>query len=278
MSREQQLFAGALMLVALATVVEVTAASRAVLLVAPAEYFGTTYVAPPAERSAYVFFVGEPFTLRVQVVNRGSSEITLRAKAPSADTTLSANSASPGIQLVVRPETFLTRDTGVVNEVAWIPEFRLQPGEGLMWLADVTAAVPGEHLLDFNVQLVDGDDLPISPQANRLAFEIRATSADTVVERNWREASRAFVRGDNENANRLLDSVLRNNPQSHAAYVLRGQIAQRTGARAQAVEAYSQALVLLESGADTQYFRWANARLLSGKIADLQNAVGRLRQ
>jgi len=38
--------------------------STAVLLVNAGEYFGTTYTAPPAERSTYMFLVGEPVKVR----------------------------------------------------------------------------------------------------------------------------------------------------------------------------------------------------------------------
>jgi len=247
----------------------------AVLLVNAGEYFGTTYAPPPTERSHYMFLVGEPIRVRIEIGNPGESSVVLVNTGRRPRDAFSA--VSTGSVEVRLDDRATLRRVGVPNEqVQWGPRFQLDSGESLAVEGVIGELAPGEYVVNFETTVTDEKGGSILPQASRFQFEVRSgEGADA--ERATRQAARAFVRGDDVTAEQWVLALLKANPQSYVAHSLRGQIAARAGDRAAALRHYEQALRILEADGDQQFLRVNQASVVGNVRADFRRKVRELR-
>lgn len=247
---------------------QVPAYSEAVRLVHPAEYFGTTYTAPP-DHSAYLFFTGEPLRVELEIVNRGSRTIELTSPAAAAHRFRVTNGQAA--QFVVEKEV-IKKGVGGLTRVETQPAVSLAPGESLEFFSRHVgpALAPGEYLVEWETGITETSGVKIAPESPRLQFEVRESSGETAAEEVRRYAIRAFAAGEDTLANQWATRLLQLNPQSHAAHVLRGELSLKAGDKAAAAACFDTALRILESHADQDYNRWTPAALRRDTIDGLK--------
>jgi hypothetical protein len=247
---------------------QVPAYSEAVLLVHPAEYFGTMYTAPP-DHAAYLFFTGEPLRVELEIVNRGSHVIELAGPAAAAHRFRVSNGQAS--QFVVENE-IIKKGLGAPTRVETQSAVSLAPGESLALFSKHVgpALAPGEYLVEWETSITETSGLRIAPQASRLQFEVRESSGETAAEEVRRYAIRAFEAGQDALADQWVTRLLRLNPQSHAAHVLRAELRLRAGDNAAAAASFDTALKILESHADQQFERWAPPTLTRDTLDGLK--------
>jgi hypothetical protein len=251
---------------------QAAAYSDAVLLLHPQEYSGTVYTAPP-EHAPYLFFTGEPFRVELEIVNRGSRVIELAGPAGAAHRFRVTNGQAA--QFVVEDEA-IKNGPGAPTHVERQSTVSLAPGESLALFSRHVgpALAPGEYLAEWETGITETSGLRIAPQASRLQFEVRESSGDTAAEEVRRYAIRAFAARQDALAEQWVTRLLRLNPQSHAAYALRGELRLRAGDNAAAAAAFDTALKILESHADQQFDRWAPPTLTRDTLDGLRARLG----
>lgn len=251
---------------------QVSNRSTAVLLVNAGEYFGTTYTAPPAVRSSYVFLVGESITVRVEIANSGDNAIALLTKAQRPTEAISVQSTA-SLDVRIRDRVVLEHVGSADEVIEWAGRFDVGPGESLRFDVDLLGQVaPGEYVVDFATTVTDGEGRPVLPQASRFEFEVRKSDGADA-ELATRDAARAFLSGDDVTAEQRIGSLLRANPQSYAAHSLRGLMADRAGDRPGALRHYQQALRVLETRADEQFLQWNNATVVTQALEGMKRTV-----
>ena len=237
--------------------------SAALLLINASEYFGVTYAALPAPNATYVYFLpGEAVKVRVDIANPGTEavQLVLPGSGPQAAFALRSTGT---IGMRTNDTVVLRRTVGRPERWTWQPRLDLGPREVLQIDLELVGQLPpGEYVVDFDTKIADNAGRAVTPQSNRFQFEVRAPSG-AESEIAWRNASRAFMRGDDQLAEQWIQALFRVNSESYAAHALRGQIADRAGDYRTALRHYREALLKLEAGSDTQYNRRHDSRALS---------------
>jgi hypothetical protein len=247
--------------------------SSVVLLVHPSEYFSTTYAAPPADHSDYVFFTSELLRVEIDIVNRGSQVVELKSPATAVADNFLVTRGQPTEFMV--ENAVVKKGLGFVVPVESVSAIQLAPRESLVFFAQQVGPGlgPGEYVVEWETPITEASGLRIAPQASRLQFEVRASSSETAAEEALRNAGRAFVAGQDALADQWVAQLLRVNPQSHAAYASRGELRLRAGDTRRAAESFDTALKILESQTDLQYNRWAHDRFTREKIEGLKRRL-----
>lgn len=90
------------------------------------------------------------------------------------------------------------------------------------------------------------------PYSDRIQFEVRLASPDTLLEQVRRGALRATLNGEYERAGSLIELMLKMHPRSYGAYLLRGGLTQFMKNPTLARASFQQALQILQADADEQ--------------------------
>ena len=245
-----------------------TARSPLVFRVLSNEYFGEVYTEKPPPMIGFVFFEGEPVKLRVVI------------SSPESDEDLLVNSMDP---LELFP-FIATRDRSEVpvqltfTGLRWYdgheqwspaeaqPRMPLRVGEKLEWQAEVSDRLrPGLYQLRFSVRADDGSHRPLAAHISDLDFEVRRRSPETRAELARRTAARLVGGGtpdDLIDAEAAVDELLRHNPGSVAALMIRADIARARGQREATRKHYQEAARRLENGEDLMLRKFNKPREL----------------
>ncbi len=233
------------------------------------ESYGTTYTPPPAEGAYFVFFQGEPITVRLDILNEGSKKAmvvanelrpeeafrmtVLKAPTPEVKGRLGIE-VSPSVKLIL-PKTAISAE--------WSERIELPPRSRLYFEARVTseqeALPPGIYHLKFRCRLKSASGKEIPAHSEIFQFEIRAVETfEDRLEVLRRQAARLSTRGEYEEAEKKLDELLLLYPNSSHSYIEKGNMAMVQGKKDEAAKAYQRALDLLQSRMDTIYLSYAH--------------------
>jgi hypothetical protein len=137
--------------------------STVVLLVKAADYVGETYTAPPAHTSSYLFFVGEPVRVRVEIGNPGDDALTVLTPGNRPRDAFSVQSTAP-IDVRMSDRVVVQHvGVGASQVLDWGPRFDIPPHQSLQIDVDLLGTLaPGEYVVDFETTVTDGDRRPIS--------------------------------------------------------------------------------------------------------------------
>src|SRR5437868_5343290 len=200
-----------------------------VLLVQPEHHYGTTYAAPPSEENSFVFFVGEPIYLQMNVANWGNGPHELTPSAAPGESVfrvrISRDRAPSSVRLVMAPDVH--RIEKELEMLVSTSPVHLPPGAWLRWRAsiqDTGQLRPGAYTVDVTTTLADEQGNSVRPHAARLAFELRP-SASAPEEVALRAAWRYFREKQYDAARSAVATLLSLNSNSHAANVVLGDIA-----------------------------------------------------
>jgi hypothetical protein len=235
------------------------------MFVRTVDYYGHDYTAPPGPKSTYVYFPGEPIKIEIALTNnRGDAPVRLIANPNVASNFAVKPEHGTPFNLALSSDIIFKTAFGN-SPFDWKPEMMLSPGESLIIPAEVAErdSMPtGEHAIVVSTTIKDSNGSGILPHASRLQIEVRSLSNDDAPELARRAAMRAMhnvvrnsVGRDFTEAERRIDDLLKVHPQSYAAYVMRGEIAQLRGNAGQARAAYQQAINLLQTRADQRVQR-----------------------
>lgn len=247
-----------------------------VLLVNVEHYSGVTYAAHPLPNSTYVFYPDEPIELRIVVANRGSDPIRLSTTAATVAENFSARRLDGGpITLAFEPEVRVRRVGEPARIIAWGPDVHLESREAVVFRASVAgpALPPGEYAIEITSVMREGDGRTLAPQASRIYFELRGSSAETQIEEIARRAARAIFIQDYDTAEVHIAALTKLHPQGFAAHAFRGRIQEARGNKQAAVAAYTQALRVLETDTDQLYNRTSTPELRRQRAQEFRTLV-----
>ena len=249
-----------------------------VMLVNIAEYFGDDYIDRSAPGADYVYFVGEPIRLDVQVLNVDGAEHTVVSQSPTAPSALSARATTNGqptnVGVTISSELERHEDAFQIP-VDW-GSIRLNPRASLHWKAELARDLPpGVYMVDFALDLSDENARPPSPHGPRFRFEVREPSADSAAEVIKRRAVRALAEEHYDVAEAEAASLLRLHPNSFMAYSLLGRVAETQGRQSAAVAAFQRAIAIVKAGTD-QLYRWSNPWQKNEVIDSLESDLARV--
>jgi hypothetical protein len=227
--------------------------------VGPDEYFGETYTDPPEGNSSYVFFEGEPLTVRITIANEKSADLSLAQADNNNYFTFELWPAGTKQPLDLTC-TIKGRDINVPRVRSLLDEpLRLEPSQSLHWVCPVDARIaPGSYRLRVFTTLTDIDNQPIVFRVDSLDFDLRARSTANRAEVTRREALRLLT-GDRQRLSLLEASVQRLlsvHPTSHEAHLIRGHAARLAGDDKGAKVAFGVALDILERDQDQLLLRF----------------------
>jgi hypothetical protein len=249
-----------------------------VLLVNVAEYFGNTYVDERAEGLHYIFFVGEPIRLDIQVLNADEQEHTVVSTSSTARGAFSVTAVRDEqpttVGLAVNPNVQRHEDEFRIP-IEW-GTTRLNPRAAVHWQAELASTLPpGSYTVDLATDALDEKARPVAPHASRVRFEVREGSPDAMPEIIRRQAVRAYVAGMFDVAEREATALLRLHPNSLEAYIVLGRVAEAQGRAPAARAALQRALELTTSGDDTLHRNMSLSRI--GDLREhLQSELARL--
>jgi hypothetical protein len=268
--------------IVLATSIVISAVppSPLVLLVRPAQYFSTTYTAPPVQNCDYIFFRGEPITITVDVANWDRDVATAVPVTPGGTRanfsfSLRRDGVLQTTSAILDTNAVKTTRDGLQLPIDMSEPLELRYHETLTALAHVPAenVSPGIYSLDVRTNIVDGSGLPVRRQASHFLFEIRDETPDAALEITTRRALRAFVADDFREADANVARLVAMNPTSFMAFLIRGDIAHAQGRPAEALNMYRRAEAILQAGSDERYRRWASRLMEDHDLAAVQAKI-----
>jgi hypothetical protein len=224
--------------------------------VGTAEYFGETYVERPSPRASWVFFRGEPLTLRLSIGST-NGEDELRIPSPQASDFISVTATRDGtpvdLQLTFSDVNWIGLDERA-HALASPERIRLNPGEQLQWTARLTSALsPGLYRLHFDIRANDELSRPVAPIVTNFAFDLKPSTPAYRPEILLPAAARhAFSQDSSELAlaEAAVTELLRIHPTSVLAFLIRERIARARGLRDQARVETRKALDLINADQD----------------------------
>jgi hypothetical protein len=245
------------------------------------EYVGVVYAARPAGDVPFMFYAGDRIKLKADFVNAGPRAQTVRWDGRSGKQLFSAEVTRDGAPVAIRVEfnrAVYVSDAGDDKPVALGSSLTLAADEKVSFDGQVNTggAEPGVYMIELTTDATDGDGRPIAPQSTRLQFELRAATGGERSERTRRKAFEALSDGNLADADRLSSQMLAGNPDSYAAYVVRGQIAEARGRTADALASYRRALDILENSRDREYPAPTGSLGRDEQIAGLRNLIREL--
>ncbi len=242
------------------------------------EYFGTMYARPPIEEVPFMFYVVEPIRFKVEFVNSGAFPETLLVRERSGfqlfETTVTKDGAPASVRVRLNP-VLEYEDASRKTSITLGQRLTLQPAGKLTVHGDVESipAEPGVYAIEVSTDLTDASGREILPQSTRFDFELRVPTADDSAELTRRSALVAMSAGRMDDAERLGASLLALNPNSSAAFTLRGQIAQAQGRRADALAMYRRSLQILEGNSDRLYLLHVGSLEREDQLNGLRAAI-----
>ena len=133
---------------------------------------------------------------------------------------------------------------------------------------------PGRYRIEVLPHLTDEAGRQIRPQGSIIDFEVRNPStpqdaAEVVLRKGWR----AFLAGRYDDADEVANDLLRMNPRSYAAFVLKGQIASARQKPEEKLQMYRAALALAAGNLDPWCTRCAGDLSIPSVVESLQCLV-----
>jgi hypothetical protein len=245
--KTKRLAASALLVALVTGEVSTAQSGRAVIVVRPAGYPGNDYTARPADETDWVFFVGEPIDLVVEIQNRGDGTETLRSDAGAlAGLRWSAQRENETVTVAVGSTKVIRRSATGVDELRGTEggEIVLQSRDTLemsVQVSGTSAMAPGRYALTAIPDLTDTKGEPPAPQAQTFRFELRAQSRADELEILRRTAGGYFREARYDELRVTAERMLNLEPSSVHAYRLLGEAAMRSGNRAGAIAALETA-------------------------------------
>jgi hypothetical protein len=206
-------------------------------------------------------FEGEPLDLVVEVLNPSDEPHTLVTSGiePARDVKVNVlkDGMPRGLAVTLSPRVQQT-GFGANVPALWSREISVLPRRTFELAGALNEPLsPGIYDLQIETTLKDETNHPLAPLNSRMILEVRALNSDTQTEVQRRRAVVAYLRGDLAEAERQVAELQRRSPNNFSAYSLRGAIATARGRRAEAQAAYDRALAILQTGADSEFRRWA---------------------
>jgi hypothetical protein len=244
--------------------------SAGALDVRAADGGSVTYVPPSS--TGRVFFVADAIRIEIVIVNSGGVPLVLRTGGGTLTGAFTPTWLGGGRAPIELDSQVRVRRVGGTEIVAW-SDLTLAPQESVSITGSLPNAptTPGVYAVDFDSSVTDASGLKLRPQGARFAFEVRAAdSLEANVEQHVRNASRAILARDYQQAEQQLAELSRLHSRSYVAAMLHARIAEARRDSAQARVFYQQALTLLETNSDDLYARVG--ALATPSIADrIQN-------
>jgi tetratricopeptide (TPR) repeat protein len=224
------------------------------LLYRPVDYVAPIY---SSQRDApYLFFSGEPVHFEVFIFNGGNAVSELVTKQRSVQDSfefavrLDDKSVHP--KLIVEPDVYVEQ-IGPRLPISWTPRLAISPKQKVVfhWRMAQTDATEGRYRIEVLLQMTDEAGRQVKPQGSIIDFEIRRSStpqdaAEVILRKGWR----AFLASQYDDAEEVANDLLRMNPRSYAAFVLKGQVASARQKPAEKLEMYRAALAIAASNLD----------------------------
>lgn len=243
-------------------------------------YAGPIYSQPVAAGSDYLFFEGEPISLKVSLANWSARVLTLRtegvALAGAVNVQLikvgSGETISQRAQLRLSPELSISGESAG-STAGWGVNVVLQPRWYVSVVADLETPAPlpaGGYRLKMIAAGVGCE-----PQcavtmggSGEFRFEVRAVRGLTEqLDRLIKRAYRSLGRGEYVDVDDHLGQALKLYPAASAAYQVLGRKALEMGRLGEAADAFERGATLLERGEDALRPP-ASARLALGSMRD----------
>ena len=245
-----------------------------------AEYYGTVYVPPPSGGADHVLLRGQALAVRLRIANQGENqEVRLRPSqsSPFQVHVARMGSGEPLVQGVVAQPAMIS---GAGRQGPSALPATLKQGESLQWEAsvpDFQQLPAGHYRLKAEAQ-VEGS-VGGSPEVNNdhLVIELRDVAGPAErVELLRITATRAVRNGDFAQADAAARQLLAAYPQSAFGYLLIGEAAVARKDVDSARTAFTRALDLLRSRADTLFAAVATAHQMSETIGAIDTRVAAL--
>jgi hypothetical protein len=253
------------------------------MVLRPAISLLPVYDAMPSRGADYVLYEGEPLSLTVELFNTTETPQTLMTGGVEPGQDLRVRVIRDGqaedIQATFLPEVHQTGPRVDLPSL-WPTRISVLPHRTFEINATLDRQVPaGLYEFQLETTLKDEGGRAVRPQGGTLRIEVRELSPDNEIEVQLRRGEFAFMRGDYAEAERQIARLQARWPNSFGIYALRGNIAMSQGRPADATALYDRALQILQSGADVEFAKKADAvryqRMLRGISGSRAKAAGR---
>jgi hypothetical protein len=278
MHDSRRLWVVAVALLSVATVSGSAAVYRPLMLShRPVGVITPTYAA--RGETPYLFFSGEPVHFEILIFNGGSAASELVSKQQSVQNSFEfavwLDNTSVHPQMILGPDVY-TEQIGPRRPVSWMPRLAVSPQQTVVfqWRMTPSDAMPGRYRIEVLPQMTDEVGRQIMPQGSIINFEVRKPSTpQDAAEVVLRQGYRAFLAGEYNDAEKVANDLLRMNPRSYAAFVLKGQIASARRQPAEKLEMYRTALAIAASNLDPWCTRCAGDLSVPSLVEGLQCLV-----
>jgi tetratricopeptide (TPR) repeat protein len=235
----------------------------ALLFGPPPGYSQPLYSQPVAAGSDYVFFEGEPISLKVSLANWSARVLTLRTQGVEVAEAVNVELISAGSgEMRSRDATLrLSRELLIYSEsaaiaAAWGVDVVLQPKWYVSSVADLEIAAP-LPAGSYRLKMIDAG-VGCEPQCSvtmggsgEFRFVVRAVLGLTEqLDRLMKRAYRSLMLGEYAEVDGHLGEVLKLYPAASAAYQALGRKAEALGRPEEAADAFERGAQLLERGED----------------------------
>ena len=233
------------------------------LFATPINHVATTYAAQGRD-GAYLIYTGEPFSLKIDIVNQSDAPATISYEGPNAGFVFRTTKDGMPFSIPITVSNSPSRlSAATLQAESWTGQMMLSPREMARWTADmaVEKLPPGLYQVDVEVLgTVEGQRGEYRGAVRRHVplqrFEIRAQTPDAAEELALRRAMRLVLAREPQEAEAALLTMISRFPNSAMAYSLLGDVLSMQQRRGEAAQAYRASVKILSTGADATLLKW----------------------
>lgn len=263
-------------------------ANKLRVYVAPVEYYNNAFSESPPPGYEYLFLTGERVSFDVVAVNTGPDPLLIRLERDAAIHLSLSRGLGEGPAEPLESRAWSVEGQPRIQDPA-IGEYdvssnfpvEVAPRGSVKWRVVLSpATLAGAAFFKFraDVQLACEPACAVIPHSPVFRFEVRNTIGRLErLERQYRQAMRAFHRSDQSLVENHLQVLEREYPASFRAALLRGDAAARSGRHRDALAAYERAAEALRSGSDQVAIARMGRLMVEDALAMLDSRIAYLK-
>lgn len=221
----------------------------------------SVYVPPPHERArSRLYFVGEPLTVEMDIVNQSGAHAALVAENPSRGIQVQIRRQEgrllfdgPIVDVRVRYGDQPSRVfEGIAQPQPLEHRMPLAPNEAIRWRADIDleGIDPGVYVIELTPLVADESGVAVNARVSGIPFEVRERTSEATRDIMLRAGMRLWSEGKPQDAEWALRDMLGIFPTSSMAASALGELLATQGRRTEAREMFERARSILSAGAD----------------------------
>ena len=203
----------------------------------------------------YLFFVSEPVRFDLILFNQGGDAIELRTSASNTQDAFEFADSVGGATAFTGHVTVgavIYEGLGPRRSIPFANRIRVEPGQQIVFQCEIAPGdlAPGNYRVEVHPQIEDERGRQLAPVGSILNFEVRDLSTPQArADASLRRGYQAYFADRYDETAQIADELLRLNPNSFAALILKAKSLARSN-REEAGRLYRAALSAVENNED----------------------------